>query len=192
MKRVAVIDDDSAERVVLRGLIEDAGFEVSAEGGSAGEALDICLRQRPDVVLMDVRMPGADGIEATMEINLNSPTPVVLSTGSDDPGTIKRAVEAGVMAYLAKPVRAEELSAAIELAASRFAEFERLRGENADLKETLEARKLTERAKGLLMEKEGLTEGEAYARIRKISMDRRKTMREVAAILIEALGGSRG
>ncbi|HHL40833.1 MAG TPA: response regulator [Deltaproteobacteria bacterium] len=188
MKKVALIDDEASQRVVLRGFLEDAGYEVVAEGGDGSQAVDICTANDPDLVIMDVKMPGMDGIEAARLINSLRPTPVLLLTASSDDETVRRAVEAGVMAYLTKPVRFEELQPAIELALDRHNELEQLRKENVDLKEAIETRKVVERAKGLLMEKEGLTEKEAFGRLRKISMDRRSTMREIAEVIIKALG----
>ncbi|OGP15753.1 MAG: hypothetical protein A2054_08880 [Deltaproteobacteria bacterium GWA2_55_10] len=187
MRKIAIIDDNASERLVLKGFIEDAGHSLVAEGTDGSEALDICRKKDPDLIIMDVKMPVKDGIEAAAEINSFCPKPIVLLTGSDDEETIRRAAEAGVMAYLMKPLRAEELCPAIELAISRFNEFEALRKENSDLKKALEARKSIEKAKGLLMEKENLSEGEAFSRIRKISMDKRKSMSEIAEVLIMAL-----
>ena len=191
MRRVAIIDDERSERIVLKGLLEERGWHVVAEGEDGGDALDICRTRAPDLIIMDIKMPRKDGIEAAREINRLCPKPVILLTGREDEETIRRAAEAGVMAYLVKPVREEDLFPAIELAISRFREFEKLRRENVDLKKTLEARKLIERAKGLLMEKEGLTEREAFSRIQRISMDKRKPMKEVAEVLILALEGKK-
>ncbi len=192
MRKVAIIDDSPTDRLVIRGFIEDKGWQVVGEGSDGLEAVEVCRRSRPDVVLMDIKMPGKDGVEATMDINAHCPTPVVLLTGVEDERTVKRAIDAGAMAYLAKPVREEELFPAIELAVSRYREFVRLRKENVDLRETLEARKQIEKAKGLLMEKEGMTEAEAYSKIQKISMNRRISMREVAEIIIQTLGAGTG
>jgi response regulator NasT len=186
MRKIAIIDDDASERLVLKGLVEEAGFTVVAEGADGVEAVKVCERSSPDLVIMDVKMPLKDGIEATAELQRCCPTPVVLLTASTDAGTIKRAAEAGVMAYLVKPVREEELVPAMELAIERFKEFGLLRRENDDLKKTLQARKTIEKAKGLLMERERLSESEAFARIRKISMDKRKSMTEIAEVIILA------
>lgn len=191
MRRIAIVDDNPSERLVLKGFIEDAGHELVAEGTSGAEALGICRAKSPELLIMDIRMPGKDGIEAALEVSRECPTPIVLLTGCDDDETIRRAAEAGVMAYLMKPVRAEELGPAIELAVSRFQEFTALRKENEDLKKTLQARKTIEKAKGLLMERERLTETEAFARIRRISMDKRKTMAEVAEVIIMAFDKGR-
>lgn len=186
MKNIAVIDDNDSERLVLKGLIEESGFTVVGEGADGVEAVKVCESIRPDLVIMDVKMPLRDGIEAAAEIQRCCPTPVVLLTASADADTVRRAAEAGVMAYLMKPVRHEELGPAIELAISRFKEFEILRRENSDLKKTLQARKTIEKAKGLLMDREKLSEGEAFSRIRKISMDKRMSMTDIAETIILA------
>ena len=180
MKNIAIVDDDASSRFVIRGFVEEAGLKVVAEGENGAEAVEICRTKRPDVVLMDINMPGKDGIEAAAEIGRECPTPVILLTARDDEATVKRAASAGVMAYLVKPVREEELLPAIELAVSRFKEFRLLREENTELKSALAARKTIEKAKGLLMARESVSEGEAFGRIRKIAMDKRKSMAEIA------------
>lgn len=186
MKKIAIVDDDASERLVLKGLLIENGFSVVAEGGSGLEALDICRSSTPDLIIMDVRMPGKDGISAALDISKNCPTPVVLLTASDDEETIRRAAEAGVMGYLMKPIREEGLVPTIELAISRFEEFSMLRKENSELKDALKARKTIEKAKGLLMERDKMNEAEAFARIRKIAMDKRKSMTEIAEVIILA------
>ncbi len=188
MKNVLLIEDDPAQMIVVKGLLEDRGFKVVGSSDNGVDAVRLCGELTPDLVLMDVTIPGKDGIEAAQDINSRCPTPVVLITGNDDDETIRRAVDAGVMAYLVKPVKSEELYAAIELAVSRFKEFKRLIDENKDLQNALDARKIIEKAKGLLIEKEGLTEREAFGRIRKISMDKRKSMKEIAEVIISAMG----
>ncbi|MBI5886608.1 MAG: response regulator [Deltaproteobacteria bacterium] len=189
MWKIAIIDDDASERLVLRGFIEDAGHVVAAEAADGARAVDICRANAPDLMILDVRMPGMDGIEAIREINGVCPTACILLTASEDEATIRRSVEAGAMAYLVKPVRGAELLAAIELAVARFNEFKLLRKENNEMKAAIQTRKKVEKAKGLLMEREGLSENEAFVRIRKISMDKRKGMAEVADVIIMALEG---
>lgn len=186
MRNIAIIDDNASERLVLKGLVQDSGYNIIAEGSNGAEAVEICRTKSPDLVIMDVKMPIKEGIEAAYEISQTCPTPVILLTARDDEDTIRRAAEAGVMGYLVKPVRQEELAPAIELAATRFQEFRALRDENIELKGALNARKLIEKAKGLLMEREKLTEAEAFARIRKISMDKRKSMTDIAEVIIMA------
>lgn len=187
MKRIVIIDDEPSARLVLKGLVEDAGHKVVAEGENGVDAVNACRETKPDLVIMDVRMPVKDGIEAAMEITRFFPAPIMLLTASDDEETIMRAVAAGAMAYLVKPVRAEDLVPAIEFACARFTELKDLKTENAGLKTALDSRKVVEKAKGLLMEKERLTENEAFARLRKISMDKRKSMAEIAEVIILAL-----
>ena len=190
-RKVIIIDDNPDQRAVLKGLLTDIGCEVIGEGNSGLDAVELMQHLSPDAILMDIKMPGMDGIEAVTAINQLKPTPVIILTGKKDEETVKRAVEAGVIAYLIKPLREEELLPTIELAISRFNEFHAVLKENLDLKQTIEARKVIERAKGLLMAKEGLTEKDAFSRIQKISMDRRRPMKEIAEILITALEGKR-
>jgi len=188
MKNILLIEDDPVQVKVIKALLDDRGFNVVGTSDNGIDAVGLCSKLAPDVVLMDVSLKGQDGIEAACEISVKSPTPVVLVTGNDDDDTIHRAVEAGVVAYLVKPVKSEELYAAIELAVSKFKEFRRLIDENNELRDTLAARKVIERAKGILIEKEGITEREAFTRIRKISMDKRKSMKEIAEVIISAMG----
>ncbi|GMR05196.1 MAG: ANTAR domain-containing response regulator [Thermodesulfobacteriota bacterium] len=187
MLRIAVIDDNASVREVIKGFIEECGFVVAGEGADGSEAVTLCKTERPDLVIMDVSMPVKDGIDAALEINEECPTPVIILTARGDYATVKRAREAGVMAYLMKPVRFEDFLPAVELSAARFKEFSELRKENRTLKETLEARKVIEKAKGLVMEREKVTENEAFCRIRRLSMDRRRTMKDVAAEIIRSM-----
>ncbi|MFQ5442235.1 MAG: ANTAR domain-containing response regulator [Thermodesulfobacteriota bacterium] len=186
MLRIAVIDDDRSIREVLKGFIEECGFTVAGEGADGEEAVAICRTKKPDLVIMDVNMPRKDGIDAAIEINGERATPVIILTARGDYVTIKRALGAGVMAYLMKPVKFEEILPAVEVAVARFNEFRELRRENRTLKETLEARKVIEKAKGLLMEREKVSEAEAFGRIRRASMDSRKAMKEVAGEIIRS------
>ena len=190
-RKIVIIDDNADQRFILNGLLTNIGCDVIGEGKSGLDALELIQKFFPDIILMDIKMPGMDGIEAVTAINQLRPTPVILLTGKKDEETIRRAIEAGVMAYLVKPIREEDLLPTIELAISRFNEFQAVLKENMDLKGTIEARKVVEKAKGLLMEKEGLTEKEAFSRIQKISMDRRRPMKEIAEILITALEGKK-
>ncbi|MBI5893993.1 MAG: response regulator [Deltaproteobacteria bacterium] len=186
-----IIDDNPDQRFVLKGLLTDIGCEVIAEGASGLDAVKLLQNKTPDVVFMDVAMPGMDGIDAVNMIKNLNPLPVILITGKKDEKTIQRATDAGVFAYLVKPVREEELLPAIELAIARFNEFQAVKKENIDLKEAIEARKLIERAKGFLMEKERLAEKEAFAFIQKTSMDKRQSMKEVSLAIISAFGGKK-
>ena len=183
-RRIAIVDDDKSQKIILKGFCTDAGYEVVAEGSNGVEAVTICESVKPEVMVLDVCMPEKDGIAAAIDINSSCPTPIVLLTALDDSDTIKRAAEAGVMAYLVKPIRGEELMPAIELALVRFNEIMDLKDKNKSLEESIEARKVVERAKGLLMSSEGLSEQDAFSRLRKLSMDRRKSMKEIAEVVI--------
>lgn len=190
-RKIIIIDDKPDQRFVLKGLLTDIGCEVIGEGASGLDAVKLLQDKTPDVVFMDVAMPGMDGIEAVNMIKNLNPLPVILITGKKDEETIKRAMDAGIMAYLVKPVREEELLPTIALAIARFNEFQAVKKENIDLKEAVEARKIIERAKGFLMEKEHLKEKEAFAFIQKTSMDRRQSMKEVSIAIISAFEGKK-
>jgi response regulator NasT len=183
-RRVLVIDDHIPSKTFLVRALAQRGFEVVGEGESGKAALGLATSAAPDVVLMAVGLPDTDGISVAREIMESSPLPIVLLTSHYEAETIERAKGAGVMAYLIKPLREEELLPTIELAISRFAEFVSLRKANEDLKKTLEARKVIERAKGILMKSRGLSEPEAFALIRKKSMETRKPMPEIAQAII--------
>jgi AmiR/NasT family two-component response regulator len=183
-RRVLVIDDHLPSRAFLVKALNEKGFGVVGEGASGKGALLLRQTTAPDAVLMSVGLPDIDGIRAAQNIMEENPLPIVLLTSHYDEDTVERAKEAGVMAYLLKPLREEELLPATELAISRFEEFSSLRKENEDLKKTLEARKAIERAKGVLMKQQGLSEPEAFSLIQKKSMDLRKPMAEIAQAII--------
>ena len=184
MKRVLVIDDHDPSRKNLTGALAAAGYEVVGEGASGKAALALVAATDPEIVLMAVGLPDVDGINAARHIMQAAPLPVVLLTSHYDTETIERAKQAGVMGYLLKPLREGELNPAIELAISHFNEFAELQKQNENLKKTLEARKVIERAKGILMQREGLSEAEAFSSIQKKSMDMRKPMAEIAQAII--------
>ena len=147
-------------------------------------ALALVAATTPEIVLMAVGLPDLDGINAARSIMEATPLPIVLLTSHHDAGTIERAKRAGVMGYLIKPLRERELHPAIELAISRFHEFAELQKQNEELKKTLEARKIIERAKGILMRRQGFSEAEAFSSIQRKSMDMRKPMTEIAEAII--------
>ncbi|MGH7773445.1 MAG: ANTAR domain-containing response regulator [Candidatus Binatia bacterium] len=183
-RKVLVIDDHLPSKTfLLRGLTE-RGFAVVGEGASGKDAVRLANTIVPDVVLMAVGLSDVDGISAAREIMEANPLPIILLTSHYDTETIERAKATGVMGYLIKPLREEELNPAIELAISRFAEFVSLRRENEDLRKALEARKTIERAKGILMKQQGLSETQAFSLIQKKSMDMRKSMVEIAQAII--------
>lgn len=183
-RRALVIDDHLPSRTFLVRALKEKGFEVAGEGTSGKGALRLAKETAPDIILMAVGLSDMDGIRAAQVIMEESPFPVILLTSHYDAETIERTKGSGVMAYLIKPLREEELLPAIELAISRFAEFMSLREQNEDLRKTLEARKVIERAKGILMKRQGLSEAEAFALIQKKSMDTRKSMAEMAQAIV--------
>ncbi len=189
--RVVLVDDHAPSRSAVAEAVGSEGGVIVGVGTSTREAVDLVELHHPDVVILAVGLSDGDGVDAAQAVMARAPCPIVLLTSRTEPSVIERARAAGVMAFLLKPLRAEELVPALELAVARFREFEALRRENVDLKKAIESRKLVERAKGVLMEREGLTEAEAFRRIQKASMDSRKSMAEVAeALLLAAKVGS--
>ena len=184
MRRVLVIDDHEPSRKNLFRVLAESGFEVAGDGTSGAGALDLSLATNPDVILMAVGLADMDGIRAARRIMQAHPLPIILLTSHFDAVTIERAKRAGIMGYLVKPLRGSELAPAIELAIAHFEEFVALREENDNLKKTLEARKIIERAKGILMANQGLSEADAFALIKRKSMDLRKPMAEIAQALV--------
>jgi len=185
-RRVVIIDDSVASRLALRRALIRRGFEVSAEGASGTGALHLAQRLKPDALFLAVGLQEMDGISAAAKILEAHPLPIIILSSQLNPELIQRAKEVGVMAYMVKPLREEELLPTIELAISRFEEFTVLRKENEDLKRTLEGRKMIERAKGILMEREKISEHEAFGRIQKSSMNTRRPMVEVAQAILLA------
>lgn len=188
--RLLIAEDETIIRLDLRDLLERAGFEVCAEARDGVEAIELARKELPDLAVLDVKMPRLDGIEAAKRILEERPIPIVILTAYDQQELIARAVEAGVYGYLVKPFREADLLPAIETARARHAELMALREEADSLAEALVARKLVERAKGLLMEKEKLNEQDAYARLRKASQLSGKPIRVVAEALIATFEGS--
>src|SRR5918998_1379183 len=163
--RVLVAEDETIIRLDLRELLERAGFEVCAEARDGVEAVELARSEQPDVAILDVKMPALDGIEAARRILDERPIPIVMLTAYGQQELVARAVEAGVFGYLVKPFREQDLVPAIHTARARHEELQALRDEAESLSEALAARKAIERAKGVLMEKEGLTEAQAFARL---------------------------
>ncbi len=184
--RIVIADDESLIRMDLREMLTNLGYLVVGEVADGRSAVNQARELRPDVVVMDIKMPDMDGIEAAQILTEERIAPVVLLSAYSQRDLVQRAREAGVVAYLVKPYREEELTPAIEVALARFAEFKDLEKQVADLKEALETRKLVDRAKGILMDKQGLTEAEAFRKIQKMSMDNRKAMKDVAEAIILA------
>ena len=191
--RVIVADDESIIRMDLREMLTNLGYLVVGEAGDGRSAVNLARKLRPDVVIMDIKMPGGiDGIDAAKILTEERIAPVVLLTAYSQRELVERAKEAGVVGYIVKPFRESDLVPAIEVALARFAEFRALEKEVGDLKEALETRKLVDRAKGILMDTQGLTEAEAFRRIQKMSMDTRKPMKEVAEAIILAHQATKG
>lgn len=186
-RRVIVAEDESLIRMDIVETLREYGFDVVAEAGDGEQAVALCGQHKPDLLVMDIKMPNMDGITAAEKI-APMKIPVVLLTAFSQKELVDRASEAGAMAYVVKPFTPNDLMPAIEIALSRHAQFTALEAEIQDLNERFETRKLVDRAKGLLNEKMNLTEPEAFRWIQKASMDRRLTMQEVATTVIEQLG----
>ncbi len=182
--RILIADDESLIRLDLREMLTHLGYDVIAEAGDGETAMELARKLHPDLVIMDIKMPRVDGITAAEQLTREKIAPVVLVTAYSDQGLVDRAKEAGVVGYVVKPFRETELMPVIELSLSRFEEFRSLEREVGSLKDALESRKVVERAKGVLMEVHGLRESEAFHRIRKTSMDARKSMKEVAEAIL--------
>jgi two-component system, response regulator PdtaR len=182
--RVLIAEDETIIRLDLRGLLESAGHEVCAEARDGIEAVELARSEQPDVALLDVKMPRLDGIEAAKQILQERPIPIVMLTAYGQDELVSRAIEAGVFGYLVKPFREADLLPAIQTARARHDELSALREEADSLAEALAARKAIERAKGLLMEKEGLSEADAFARLRKASQISGRPLKVVAEALV--------
>ncbi|MGH3930220.1 MAG: ANTAR domain-containing response regulator [Pseudonocardiaceae bacterium] len=186
-RRVLVAEDDALIRLDLVEILREEGYAVVGEAADGEQAVELAERLRPDVVIMDVKMPKMDGIDAASIIAERRIAPVVILTAFSQRELVERARDAGAMAYLVKPYGRRDLVPAVELAVSRFRELVALETEVAGLAERLETRKTVERAKGLLMARHGLTEPEAFRWIQRNAMDRRTTMKAVAQAVIESL-----
>jgi len=184
--RIILAEDDSVIRMDLREELQRQGYLVVGDVGDGQSAINLAREVRPDLVIMDIRMPVMDGIEATRVLTNERLAPVVLLTAFSDDELIERAREAGVVNYVTKPWRQSDLKPAIEIALARFGEFREMESQVKTLEDQLATRKMVEKAKGVLMEKYKLTEQEAFRRIQKLSMNNRKSMREVAEAILLA------
>ncbi len=182
--RILVAEDETIIRLDLRALLEQAGFDVCGEARDGVEAVELARELEPDLAVMDVKMPRLDGIEAARRILEERPIPIVMVTAYGQDEIVSRAVEAGVFGYLVKPFREQDLLPAIQTARARHDELQALRAETESLADALAARKAIERAKGVLMAKEGLTEQEAFERLRRASQVSGKPLKVVAEALI--------
>jgi response regulator NasT len=186
-RRILIAEDEALIRMDLAETLVELGYEVVAQAADGEEAVSLATQHKPDLCILDVKMPKLDGISAAEKI-AELKIPVVLLTAFSQKELVQRASEVGAMAYLVKPWSQSDLQPAIDIALSRFEQISALEADIADLNERFETRKLIDRAKGLLNEKMNLTEPEAFRWIQKASMDRRLTMQEVAKTVIEQLG----
>jgi response regulator NasT len=185
--RALVAEDETIIRLDLVDMLARAGIDVVAEARDGEEAVALARAHAPDVAIMDVKMPKLDGIEAARRILDERPIPIVMLTAYGQEELVSRAAEAGVFGYLVKPFREQDLLPAIQLARARHEELAEVREEAESLADALAARKAIERAKGLLMEKEGLSEGEAFARLRKASQVSGRPLKVIAEAVVATL-----
>jgi two-component system, response regulator PdtaR len=186
--RVLIAEDETIIRLDLKQILERAGLEVCAEARDGEEAVELARTEEPDLAILDVKMPGLDGIDAARKILDERPIPIVMLTAYGQDELVSRAVEAGVFGYLVKPFRETDLLPAITTARARHEELQALREEADSLAEALAARKAIERAKGLLMERESLSEEDAFARLRKASQVSGRPLKVVAEAILATFG----
>jgi response regulator NasT len=179
-----IAEDEALIRLDLKEMLEEAGYEVAGEAADGQQAIELTEGLRPDLVILDVKMPGLDGISAAEQIVSKGTAPVIMLTAFSQRELVERAADAGAMAYLVKPFDKSDLVPAIEVAISRYQQLRALAEEVGDLTERLETRKLLDRAKGKLQADHGLSEPDAFRWIQKTSMDHRSSMREVAEAVL--------
>jgi len=184
--RIIIADNESIIRMDLKELLQEAGHEVIAEASDGVKAVELTRKFHPDLVIMDIKMPEMDGIAAAKIISNEKIAPVLLLTAYSQKEIVEKAKDSGVLAYLVKPVKEANLFPAMEIALSRFREFADLEKELEDIKDSLETRKILDRAKGILMDSLHLSESEAFRRIQQYSMSKRKSIREVAESIVES------
>lgn len=184
--KIVIADNESIIRMDLKEMLEEAGHEVVGESFNGAKAVELTRRLKPDLVIMDIKMPEMDGITASRIITDEKLAPVILLTAFSQKEIVAKAKDSGVLAYLVKPIKQSSLFPAIEIAMSRFEEIKQLESDLDNVKNSLEMRKILDRAKGILMDAYDLSESEAYRRIQKYSMVKRKTIKEVAESIIRA------
>lgn len=184
--RILIADDESIRLMSLGSQLTALGHRVVAEATRGDEAVQLAAERKPDLAILDIKMPVMDGIEAAERITQARPIPIILLTAYSEAQLVERAARANISAYLMKPVAEDDLLPAITLALTRFKEFESLRREVADLREALEARKVVEKAKGILMRRLDLSEAEAFKRLQKQSQDTNRKLTEVAEAIVMA------
>jgi len=178
--KVVIAEDEALIRLDIKEMLEEEGYEVVGEPGRGDEAVQLVKEHHADLAVLDIRMPGLDGLSAARQITEAGETAVVILTAFSQRNLIEEARDAGVLAYLAKPFRKDELVSAIEVAMARFREMKALESENQDLQQKLETRKAVDRAKGMLMDQHGWTEEQAFVWIRSTAMDNRTKMKDIA------------
>lgn len=184
--RVVIADDESIIRMDLKALLEEMGFEVVGEAADGQKAVELTRSHKPDVVILDIKMPVMDGLDAAKIISDEKISPVVLLTAYSQKDLVERAKAAGVFAYLVKPFQESDLMPAIEVAIARYLELKDLETNIGDLEQKLETRKIVDRAKGILMDKYKMTEADAFRRIQQQSMNQRRSMKEIADAIVIA------
>jgi len=184
--RALIAEDENLTRTILRARLEKLGHQVVAEAENGSQAVELAKVHRPQVVIMDIRMPEMDGIEAARRIMAEAPCAILFLTAYSDQAMVEEASETGALAYLMKPFRKEDLAPALEVAVRRFRQIEGQEKEIEQLKEAIETRKLVERAKGILMERLGLSEDDAFKRIHFQARNQNKRMRDIAQSIITA------
>lgn len=183
---ILIADDEALIRLDLREMLSDAGHHIVGEAADGAQAVKLARELKPDFIIMDVKMPNMDGLEAAAIIGEENLAPVLLLTAYSQQDIVEKASKAGVSAYLVKPVREEQLFPAMEIAASRFNELQELNKELLDLKDSLETRKLVDRAKGILMTAHKISEQDAYRKMQQYSMAKRITLKALAESIIRA------
>ena len=187
--RLVIADNESIIRLDLREMLEDAGHEIVGEAVNGRKAIELTRMHRPDLVIMDIKMPEMDGITAARKISEKKIAPVLLLTAFSQPEIVEQAKDSGVLGYLVKPVQESNLFPAIEIALSRWQEMQGLEAELDKLKDSLETRKIVARAKGIIMAAHKLGEQEAYRRIQRYAMTKRISIKDVAEAIVKAAGG---
>lgn len=185
-RRILVADDEPLIRLDLREMLATLGYDVVGEASDGATAVKLARETHPDLVIMDIQMPELDGLEAARILTAENIAPVLLLTAYSQKELVERAQQAGVVGYLVKPFRDSDIQPAVEVALARFEEFRAVREQVRTLEESLETRKIVDRAKGVLMDTQSLKEADAFRRIQKLSMDSRKSMREVAEAILLA------
>lgn len=184
--RILIAEDNDLVSLTLEEQLKDLGYDVVGIARTGTEAVSLAQRLQPDLIIMDIRMPEMEGTEAAARIRNQQPIPIIMLTAHYDQESIRRAQAAGALNYLVKPVNANDLPPAINIALARFQDIQQLQSEVSELQESLESRKLVERAKGILMQRLGLTERDAYERLRQRARDKRIKMKDIAQAIIEA------